>query len=341
MPIFNSREENLIRNWDQNRKYQNNTKAEQIRIKLITTQHSSDKFLAIAEKLAQMSPGLIIDSEKTESNLPGFLLKENIMYSAFPLAKELEPFLDALEQSNGNPSQSSTHRLSQTNRKALETIEIPVSLKLYIALQCPHCPEVVRTLIPMALNCSNINLHIIDGSLFPETAQKDSVMSAPCLIVDDDFRWTGKVSSDEILNMIKTRDPSQLSVDTLKTVLEQGDAAWITKKMIEKQSIFGTFIELILHETWSVRLGAMVIVEELAESDPKLASKLCPILIDRFDENDITIKGDILYALGESGTKKTSEWIKQQLPQLDHQDLIDTAKEAVEIIESKYTDVKI
>jgi hypothetical protein len=336
MPIFNAREENQIQNWGQNRNDIKSYKPEPVRIKLITTQHSeSNQFIAIAEKLAQMSSSLLIHSQKTENNLPGFLLKENILYSAFPLAKELEPFLEALEQLNGNPPQPSTHSLFDSTRKALETIDIPVNLKLYIALQCPYCPDVVRTLIPMALHCSNINLHIIDGSLFPKTAKKDSVMSAPCLILDDDFRWTGKVGAEEIVNMIKNRDPSQLSMNTLKTVLEQGDAAWITKKMIEKQSIFDSFIKLMLHETWSVRLGAMVIMEELVESDPKLASQLCPILIDRFDENDITIKGDILYALGESGTKETGDWIKQKLPQLDHQDLIDTAKEAIEILEQK------
>ncbi len=342
MPIFDHRAESLIRDWDQNHTNQVNTKScksEPTRIKLITTQHSeSNQFSAIAQKLAQMSSSLVIDSEKGENDLPGLLLNENIMYSAFPLDRELEPFLEALEQLNGKPLQASTHTLSKATRKALGTIDVQVTLKLYIALQCPHCPEVVRTLIPMALHCSNISLHIIDGSLFPKTAQKDSVMSAPCLILDDDFRWTGKVSADEIVNTIKNRDPSQLSMDTLKTVLEQGDASWITKKMIKKQSIFDAFIKLMLHETWSVRLGAMVIVEELAESDPKLASQLCPILISKFDENDITIQGDILYALGESGTKETRDWIRQKLSQLDHQDLIDTAEEAMEILESKYAD---
>ena len=225
--------------------------------------------------------------------------------------------------------------LSKPIRQTLDKIDIPVQLKLYIALQCPHCPNVVRTVIPLALHCNNINLHIIDGSLFPETAQKDKVMSAPCLILDDDFRWTGSVPAQEIVKMITNRDPSQLSTETLKTILEQGDASWIARQMIKKKKIFDGFIKLLLHETWSVRLGAMVAVEELVETEPDLAALLCPSLINLFDGKDVPIQGDILYALGEAGNGKTEEWIKKKLPTLAHQDLIDAATEALDSLISK------
>ena len=319
MPIFDPHSTALIRNWDQ-------TMENQVKIKQLITDHAEEKqFINFTDRVSSMTSNLIIKSEKGEKKLPGFLLKENVLYSALPLEKELEPFLEALSQINGNQPM-----LSEPIRQAIDTIDIPVQLKLYIALQCPHCPNVVRTIIPLAFYCKNIHLHIIDGSLFPETAQKDKVLSAPCLILDDDFRWTGSVMAEEIIKMITSRDPSQLSAKTLKTILEQGDASWIAQAMIEKGKIFDAFIKLLLHETWSVRLGAMVIVEELAETDPNLAVSLCPLLIDLFDEKDTPIQGDILYALGEAGDLETKEWIRARLPKLEHPDLIDAATDALD-----------
>jgi len=324
MPIFNPASKALIRKWDQ-------TLEEKIKINQIIVDHSeNNSFTNFTDKLLNETSNLIIESQKEGQGLPCLLLDENIKYFALPLEKELEPFLEALSQKNKDKP-----GLCESNRKDLDKIDIPVQLKLYIALSCPHCPDVVRTIIPLASHCKNIHLQIIDGSLFPETAKKDKVLSAPCLILDDDFRWAGSVTAGEIIKIIISRDPSQLSAATLKAVLEQGDASWIAKQMIEKQMIFSSFIELLLNESWSVRLGAMVVVEELAEKDPGLTATLCPVLTDLFDEKEISVQGDILYALGEAGNHKTREWIQSKLPSLKHQDLVDAAKDSLDTLEAK------
>lgn len=207
----------MIQHFDQ-------TIEKQVKIKLITTDHKeTHQFTNVSAQLTNMTSHIVIESKKGETPLPGFLLTENITYSALPLEKELEPFLEALLKINSADPGLSAPAISRSIGQPLDQIDIPVRLKLYIALQCPHCPNMVRTLISMALYCDQITLHIIDGRLFSETAQQDKVMSAPCLILDDDFRWTGAVSMEEIAQMILRRDPSQLSVNTLRTILEQGD----------------------------------------------------------------------------------------------------------------------
>ncbi len=324
MALFDLKSRTLIQNFNT----AGNIKA---RIQRITTDHAEDhQFISIVDEFSTLLPDLAIESKKSDTGLPGFRFKDNITYSALPLDKELEPFLEALSILSGQ-----IPPLSDDIIKALDDMDIPVRLTLYIALHCPFCPMVVKTVVPLALHCPLIILHIIDGSLFPETAAKDKVMSAPCLILDDSFRWTGQVTADEILTMILHRDPSQLSPGTLQTILEQGDAAWITRQMKEKNQIFNGFMALLLHDTWSVRLGAMVIVEELSESDPKLAARLCPILMDRFDGNEIPVQGDILYVLGLAGDETTEEWIKARLNSFEHQDLMDAAMDAMETLASK------
>lgn len=324
MTLFDPKSQTLIQDF-------NNAGTIKTRIQLITTDHAEDhQFIAIADALSTLMPDLVMDPRKSDSGLPGFRLQNNITWSAFPLDKELEPFLEALSILSGR-----RYPLSGNTLKSLHDIDIPVRLTLYIALHCPFCPNMVKTVVPLALHCAHITLHIIDGSLFPETAAKDKVMSAPCLILDDTFRWTGNVTADEILDMILHRDPSRLSPGTLQTILEQGEAAWITRQMKEKNQIFGSFMALLLHDNWSVRLGAMVIVEELCESSPDLAARLSPILMDGFDEKETPVKGDILYILGLTGDERTKEWIKAKLASFEQPDLMDAAMDAMDALTSK------
>jgi hypothetical protein len=76
----------------------------------------------------------------------------------------------------------------------------------------------------------------------------------------------------------------------------------------------------------------MVVVETLADKAPDLAAQLCPILIQAFRDQDISIQGDILYALGEIGTAETKAWIQKILPGLAHADLTDAAQDALAAI---------
>jgi glutaredoxin len=263
------------------------------------------------------------------ADLPGFFLKKNILYSALPIERELSPFLKSLEALD-------QPELGDGIQTTLNNIEVPCRLTLYIALQCPHCPEMVERLIPLAAACENIHLHIIDGSLFPEKAQEDKVMSAPCLILNDDARWTGAVAEEEILDMIINKESMDLDTKALKTILEDGRAEWITERMRSSNQLFKGFAGLLFHDTWSVRLGAMVVVETLAEEAPALCTDLEKILIDAFSSKDVPVQGDILYALGEIGTPDTRDWIAAHQAALAHEDLKDAAQDAIQSIEDRF-----
>lgn len=319
-------DQNLVRQWDQRGEAA-------VGISLVRPEDTDTgpshadpikQFQAVADQLTGLSPRLAIRHQSKPVLRPGFELAGNILFSALPLQKGLPPFLNALSQTAG-----SRPVLPDPVKNRIDRLDIPIRLKLYITPACPHCPDMVNTLIPIALSSSLIQLEILDGSLFNREAQKDRVASAPCLILDDDFRWTGGVTALEILKMAVSRDPSTLSTATLKHIMEEGDASWIAGQMAEKKKIFDNFVHLICYPLWSVRLGAMVVVEELAQTHPDLILQLCPPLIDQFDSVDIPAQGDILYALGEAGDLKTADWIEKKLPSFSHPDLIDAANEAI------------
>lgn len=315
--------EKMIRDWDA---------PQGVSVSVLTTTHpEQDTFTRFADAWSAISPAIqwTAGDPEEDAPLPGFRLSRNITYSALPLERELAPFLAGLKEiSAPSPSPEAADMLDK--------ISLPCELTLYIALQCPHCPGMVNTLISLAAGSDKIRLHIIDGTLFPKQAEADKVMAAPCLILDKGFRWTGAVPETEILSMIHNRDPAELGTDTLKNILEQGEADWITDQMIRGEKIFNGFIGLLLHETWSVRLGAMVVVEDLAARAPALGLTLAPVLIDRFEGRDIPVQGDILYALGEIGDLETKAWIRACKEILTHEDLKDAADDAMDAIDERF-----
>lgn len=299
---------------------------------LLTDHEQQERFESFGRNLSALAPSIRVKPSARQTPHPGFLLKENIIYSALAQGKELPPFLKGL-----SCIQTRAPKLTGPVQTLIDQIHVPCDLTLYIAMQCPHCPGVVDTIFPLAVFSDKINLNIIDGTLFPETAQRDKVMSAPCLILDNGFRWVGAVTAEEVLSMITRRDVSLLSSQTLKTILEQGDADWISREMIQADTIFQGFVQLLFHDTWSVRLGAMVVVESLAEERPELALKLCPLLIRAFDQNDIPVQGDILYALGETGNLETKRWVEKRIKNLENEDLKEAAQDAVDAITSRFS----
>jgi len=302
-------------------------------IQLFLTDHKEQtNFESFGRNLSALAPSIRIKSSDKENPLPGFLLKENIIYSALALGKELAPFLKGL-----SCIRTQAPKPLEPIQSLLDQIRIPCELTLYIAMDCPHCPGVVNTIFPLAVFSDKIKLKIIDGTLFPQAAQEDKVMSAPCLILDNGFRWTGALAAEEVLSMITRQDVSQLSSQTLKTILEQGDALWISREMILAGTIFKEFVKLLLHDTWSVRLGAMVVVETLAEESPDLALKLCPMLIQAFDNKEVPVQGDILYALGETGNLEIKQWIEIIIDDLENKEIKEAAQDAIEAIESRYS----
>ncbi|MCP3900787.1 MAG: hypothetical protein GY707_13850, partial [Desulfobacteraceae bacterium] len=244
------------------------------------------------------------------------------------LSNELKPFLKALSP-NYNDRKSGFSQKVKTN---LEKINIPIALKLFAAEGCPHCPIVVENMVNIAYECENIELHIIDPTIFTKEATVNSVMSVPCLILDDDFRWTGSVTMEEVTDVLANRDSSTLKASNLRRILEDGKASWLAEQMIEKDMIFPEFIKLVIHEIWSVRLGAMVVIEELAEKNDTLANRICRNLWKEFSQAPTDVKGDIFYALGEAGSVEDIELIEQELKAIESEDLQEAAKDAVESI---------
>ncbi len=321
------KEKDLIKTW-------NSTHKEPVVIKYIKSGLKEDKsienFLLI---LADTVPNLTIKNEnKRDNNLPEIKVDDNIIFSSVPLLNELEPFLNALSIKNKDRKE----KLSQKIWTDLERVDIPIKLKLFVAQECPHCPIMVEKMINIASECKNIELHIIDPAIFTEEATANSIMSVPCLVSDDDYRWTGSVPIEEIVDVLINRDVSTLKAVHLRRILEDGKASWLAEQMLAKDMIFPEFTKLVLHEIWSVRLGAIVVIEEIAEVNMKLANTVTPLLWEQFSKAPEDVKGDIFYVMGEAGSIDDKDLIEKELESIETEELQEAGEDAIETIESRY-----
>ena len=94
-------------------------------------------------------------------------------------------------------------------------------------------------------------------------------------------------------------------------------------------------VDLLTHPKWPVRLGAMVAMEALIESDPALSRTIVPLLMKRFDAFDEQTKGDALYILGEAGDQETLALLRRMPLDGAGAELHQAAREAAESITAR------
>ena len=307
----------------------NHLLSQDVNIGLATSQHtSSELFHEFCDHLTRLAPKIKISKvEADPQDPPQILIGSGLRYQAVPTGHELQPFLEALAG-----FESDALKIAEPIKVLLEKNKLPVSLTVFIAPQCTFCPQMVRRLIPLPMADENLQLTIIDGTLFPEMVQTRRIRSVPTLLMDDQFRWTGSVPLEEVIDTINTRDPVSMSPASLESIIKEGGAGRLAAMMLEAEKLFPAFYDILTHHKWPIRLGAMVAIEEIVAKNRNLAAEALNPLWDRFHEASVQIQGDILHVLGEIGDPRSAEWLERVLSGNFDQEVKEAAKEAAEKI---------
>ena len=284
---------------------------------------------AFCDQLADLSPVIKIKKRSPDSDaeLPAIQVGKRLKYQAVPLGPELNPFLDALAGRSGPAA------ALPDGAPSLAALTIPAHLQVYIAPQCPHCPHTVAQLLPLAHVNDNVSVSIIDGTLFTDRADSALIKAAPTVILDTDFRWTGPVDMAELAATVINRDPVKLGPQTLRSFIDDGRASDLAQMMVAAKTVFPALVDLITHDLWSIRLGAMVAAEEIAWVDRPLAATLIPALAERFTEVGATVQGDILHVIGESGDAGHIPFLEHVAADSKNEELQEAAQDAIESIQ--------
>ena len=281
-----------------------------IAIGLVASQHTSSKlFHEFCDKLTRLVPKIKISKVQTNpQDSPQILIGSGLRYQAVPAGYELQPFLEALVAFDSN-----SVKIAEPLKILLKKNKLPASLTVFIAPQCTFCPQTVRKLISLPMTVENLQLTIIDGTLFPEMMQTHGIRSVPTILLDDQFRWTGSVPLEELIETIYTRDPVTLSPASLESLITEGGVDRLAAMMLEAEKLFPAFYDVLTHNKWPIRLGAMVVIEEIAGKNPDLAAEALNPLWGRFHGAPVQIQGDILHVLGEIGDPRSVSWLESVL----------------------------
>jgi len=286
----------------------------------------SDRYAPLAEfidRVAALAPLIAVKRKSADDGTPApaLAIRDNLRFQTVATGQYLASFLDALAPAM--PSEFSD---------ALAALSLPARLTLFIAHGCPHCPKALARLLPLAHATPMVDLTVVDGALFSDLADTHAVKAVPTLILDDAFRWTGTIDVPEVAAMMVDRDPVRLGAATLRQTIESGHADRLARMMAERGTLFPAIFDLLAHPRWSVRLGAMVVMESLAEYAPPLAESAVPALLDWVDKADPSAHGDLICTLGTVGNTATIDILNSLSDRFPDPDIQEAVAEAIEAI---------
>ena len=307
----------------------NHQLSQDVTIGLVRSQHASSKlFYEFCDEITRLVPKIKISKVEAEPlDPPQILFGSSLRYQAVPAGHELPPFLEAL-----SAHESGSLNITEPIKILLEKNKLPASLTVFIAPHCTFCPQIVRQLITLPMADKNLQLTIVDGTIFPEMVQTQKIRTVPTIVLDDQFRWTGSVPLEEVIETINTRDPLSLSPASLESIIKEGGADRLAAMILGTEKLFPAFFEVLTHHKWPIRLGAMVVMEEIIEANQNLAAEVLEPLWNRFHQVPAQIQGDILHVFGETGDSRSVSWLESVLAGDFDREVKEAAKEALEKI---------
>jgi hypothetical protein len=323
---MNLKDESIIRRWSE-------ALEDRVSISLTLTGDSrSEGFKTYAETLTRCAPKLEIAITRVDADAPpAWEIDDNIRCLALPEQNELGPFLANIAPDKLN----SENALDSHIRRHLDPIRIPASLDLYIANACPHCPDAVTQLSRMARTTGPIRLSIIDAALFSDLADTETIRSVPTVVLNSQYRWAGTLPIEEMARIMAHQNPDQLGAESLENMVSSGDAAAIARIMLDTGRPIPALVDLLIHEKWPIRLGAMVAVETVVEENQPLAMQIIEPLWKRYPETEDAVRGDILYLMGEAGGSDRIPEIESAVAGTTNPELLEASRDAVARIREK------
>ncbi|MEM2905558.1 MAG: thioredoxin family protein [Candidatus Bathyarchaeia archaeon] len=145
------------------------------------------------------------DSGKAEAlrvdKIPAVVLQGKRSYGVrffgLPYGYELHSLTEAIvDVSRGGTG------LSESTKEKLRTIERPMHIQVFVTLNCPRCPEVVRLAHQFAVENPWISADMVETSAFPFLTLRYEVRSVPKVVVNERSLFEGLATQEEFLKRI-------------------------------------------------------------------------------------------------------------------------------------------
>ncbi len=241
----------------------------------------------LARRLAALTGGRIPVAEErgpTPFGGPCLSIGENIHYLAPPEGLELPPFIDALSRRRGGPKRDEEWPTSE--------------LLVFVAAGCPRCPQAARSALTLARRHRAVTCIIADAQRTPALAGRYNVRSVPFTLLDRTLSWTGVVTPEAIARRIADRETPAHRREALRSMVESGRLQRAADAALADPE---SFTQLWRESTTALRIGLMMVAQELLERAPNALDAVVAALGDATTSRDAALRGDTADLLGQIG----------------------------------------
>lgn len=159
----------------------------------------------LSEKIHAEVHDFVADSQLAQEygvdRIPAIIIRTEkdygVRFYGFPYGYEFQALMEAL----GSVSRGATSLSDQTKQK-LHEINVPVNIKVFTTLTCPHCPAAATMAQEFAVENSLIRAEAIDANEFPELANRYGVMGVPKVVINEKIEFVGAVSEEAFLEQV-------------------------------------------------------------------------------------------------------------------------------------------
>ena len=163
------------------------------------TRKLAQELAAVSDKITAEVYDFVADADKAKEygidKIPALAILGKKDYGVriygIPYGYELQTLIDAVI----NVSRGKTD-LTDKTKKILSEVKAPVHIQVFVSLTCHHCPVAAAVAHKLAVESDFVRADVIDGSEFPQLAQKYAVMGVPKIIINEKTEFVGAFNED-------------------------------------------------------------------------------------------------------------------------------------------------
>ena len=163
------------------------------------TRQLAQEIATLSDKITAEVYDFVADAQKAKEygvdKIPALAIVGEKDYGVriygIPYGYELQTLIDAVI----NVSRGKTD-LTDKTKKILSEVKAPVHIQVFVSLTCHHCPVAAAVAHKLAVESDFVRADVIDGSEFPQLAQKYAVMGVPKIIINEKTEFVGAFNED-------------------------------------------------------------------------------------------------------------------------------------------------
>ena len=170
------------------------------------TKQLLEELVELSDKLHLETHDFVADAAGAEAagvdKIPATVVRgrdggERARFYGAPAGYEFTSLLeDVLDAGGDGPA------LPEPVAAALEQIDQPVHLQVFVTATCPYCPVSVRAAHALAMASPQVTADMVIGPEFPHVAQRYQVMAVPKTVINETHHFEGALPVEDVARAV-------------------------------------------------------------------------------------------------------------------------------------------